>query len=432
MTGPNCPSRHRPNHVRLSAEEDHLERFDALVIGGGPAGATAAILLAEAGWSVALVEQKPFPRRKVCGEYLSATNWPLLARLDIAQSFADLAGPPVRETAIFAGSQQFRAPLPVGIDGSWGRALSREYFDALLVARAAGVGAHVLQPARCIRLSAAGPGQIATIESRNEPSGRQLAARVVVAAHGSWDAGELATQQQRAVTAGAEWLGFKAHFRNTNLPAGLMPLLSFHDGYGGMTHCDGGRASLSCCIRRRRLGALSRPSGMAAGEAVLEHVLESCPVLRPVLAYAELDGAWLSAGVIRPGIRPRYNQGVFVIGNAAGEAHPVVAEGISMAMQSAWLLVERLQQRRAELDRSDVQHQIGRSYSAAWRRAFAPRIYAAAAIAQWASRPRFVQLGGPMLRAFPGLVTWGARLSGKSHVVVQADSYLRKTAWCQA
>src|SRR5437016_2497832 len=57
--------------------------FDAVVIGGGPAGATAALLLAEAGWAVALIEQKQFPRRKVCGEYLSATNWPLLTRLGI-------------------------------------------------------------------------------------------------------------------------------------------------------------------------------------------------------------------------------------------------------------------------------------------------------------------------------------------------------------
>jgi len=40
---------------------------DALVIGAGPAGSTAARLLAQAGWSVALVEKSVFPRRKVCG-----------------------------------------------------------------------------------------------------------------------------------------------------------------------------------------------------------------------------------------------------------------------------------------------------------------------------------------------------------------------------
>lgn len=38
--------------------------FDVLIIGGGPAGATTAILLAEAGWSVGLIEKKEFPRKK--------------------------------------------------------------------------------------------------------------------------------------------------------------------------------------------------------------------------------------------------------------------------------------------------------------------------------------------------------------------------------
>ena len=55
-----------------------MDTYDAIVIGGGPGGATAALLLAQAGWSVGLLERKVFPRRKVCGEYLSATNWPLL------------------------------------------------------------------------------------------------------------------------------------------------------------------------------------------------------------------------------------------------------------------------------------------------------------------------------------------------------------------
>ncbi len=49
-------------------------RYDAIVIGAGVAGATAAILLARAGWSVAVVEKSAFPRRKVCGECIAATE----------------------------------------------------------------------------------------------------------------------------------------------------------------------------------------------------------------------------------------------------------------------------------------------------------------------------------------------------------------------
>jgi menaquinone-9 beta-reductase len=61
-------------------------RYDALIVGGGPAGATAAILLAQTGWRVAVAEKKPFPRRKVCGEFVSATSWPLLRELWVWRS----------------------------------------------------------------------------------------------------------------------------------------------------------------------------------------------------------------------------------------------------------------------------------------------------------------------------------------------------------
>src|SRR5437868_763760 len=289
-----------------------------MIIGGGPAGATAAILLAEAGWSVALVERKVFPRRKVCGEYLSATNWPLLSRLGIGEAFAEMAGPPVRDTAIFVGKKQYVAALPRPAAGmSWGRALPREHLDTLLVERARKLGATVLQPARCSDLRSADEGSIATIE-HGSAAVLQISAPVVIAAHGSWEIGSLATQRQTAAPRPGDWLAFKAHFCETKLPDGLMPLLCFHGGYGGMVHVGEGRASLSCCIQRWQFERLTRLAGESAGETVLTHILESCPVLRPVLNGAVLNGAWLAAGAIQPGIRPRYRSGAFVVGNAAG------------------------------------------------------------------------------------------------------------------
>jgi flavin-dependent dehydrogenase len=392
-----------------------------MIIGGGPAGATAAIPLAEAGWSVALVERKLFPRRKVCGEYLSATNGPLLSRLGIGEAFAEMAGPPVRETAIFVGNKRYVAPLPRPVaDMPWGRALAREHLDWLLIERARTVGATIFQPARCTELRSNNEGNVATIECDSGAT-LQISAPVVIAAHGSWEIGGLPTQRQISSQQPTDWLAFKAHFQSTHLPPGLMPLLCFTGGYGGMVHASVEKASLSCCIQRRQFEELPRRSGEAAGETVLTHILESCPVLRPVLAEAALDGAWLAAGAIQPGIRPRYRDGAFVVGNAAGEAHPVVAEGISMAMQSAWLLAEGLIPQQREIQKQLVRERIARDYSAAWRRAFAPRIYAAAAIAHWASRPWLVRAAGPALRMFPALVTCGARLSGKSRLVVKED-----------
>lgn len=391
-----------------------MKPSDALIIGGGPAGSAAAILLAKAGWRVMLVERKEFPRRKVCGEYLSATNWPLLESLGISEAFADHAGPPVRETAIFVGDKIARAPLPRPQDGDclWGRALSREHLDLLLLEQAIKLDVQVRQPARCVHVARTTDGFRCRLESLPGHESEEVEAAVVIAAHGSWDLGDLPTERQPARTRSGDLLAFKAHFQNAALPPGLMPLLSFADGYGGMAHCDGDRVSLSCCIRRGRLAMLMRQEGQSAGDSVLTHILQSCPAVQPVLERAELADSWLSAGPIRPGIRRCYADGVFVVGNAAGEAHPVVAEGISMAMQSAWLLTDRL---IAESD----ERSVARGYTKAWRSSFAPRIRAAAAIAHWAMRPRLVRATLPFLQTWPKLLTLGAWLSGKSKLVVQ-------------
>ncbi len=122
--------------------------YEAIVIGAGPAGSTAAILLADAGWSVALVEKQRFPRRKVCGECVAASNLPLFDALGIGDAFAAMAGPELRRTALMSGAHTVCADLPAGADVKhrWGRALGREHLDTLLLARAVVAGAAVLQP----------------------------------------------------------------------------------------------------------------------------------------------------------------------------------------------------------------------------------------------------------------------------------------------
>src|SRR5438034_9922013 len=89
-----------------------VDRYDALVIGGGPGGAAAALLLARAGRAVVVVEKRPFPRRKVCGEFLSATSLPLLDHLGVGEAFRRSAGPDVLRVGLFAGPAVLTAELP--------------------------------------------------------------------------------------------------------------------------------------------------------------------------------------------------------------------------------------------------------------------------------------------------------------------------------
>ena len=391
------------------------EAFDAIILGAGPAGTASAIRLAQAGWSVALVEKSQFPRRKVCGEFLAAATLPLLDALGVAASFLEIAGPPVREVAIFAADRVLRAPMPAAAaDLPWGRALCRERLDTLLRDRAVAVGATLWQPWRAGPMERHGSIFGCRIESRGSGENRVLQAPIVIDAGGSWEPRASEAGQERGGAGSVDLLAFKRHFTHTALPDGLMPLLAFPGGYGGLVHSDAGHVSLSCCIRRDRLlDCRLRFPRCRAGDAVLAHILYHCRGARDALTAAAPAHGWLGAGPLRPGIRDVYQDGVFKVGNAAGEAHPVVAEGISMAIQGAWLL-SCLLLRHRQVPSGTALASVGAAYRHAWRAAFATRIRFAALCAQLAMRPAMAAGILRLLQAYPTLLTRCARISGKT------------------
>ena len=370
-------------------------RFDAVIIGAGPAGATAAKLLAQAGRRVALVEKAEFPRRKVCGEFISATTMPVLAACGIAESFAAAAGPPVMRIGAWAGPAMLAAPR----EQVWGRALGREHLDVMLRDAAVKAGASLLQPVEVTDLRR---DKLRTLCRLDD--GSEIEAQMVIAACGSWNPkGIFAVREQDA--SASDLFAFKAHFQGAGLESGLMPLLAFPGGYGGLVHSDAGRTSLSCCIRRDALARARARHGGKAADAVLAHILESTKGARLALADAVLEGSFLATGPIHPGIRKRQDDGVFFTGNIAGEAHPVIAEGISMAIQSSGLLAQLLIAGRAE------------HYAEEWKSRFALRIRAASLFAHLAMNGAGRLAGSALLRTAPGLLDFGARISGKVSLV---------------
>jgi menaquinone-9 beta-reductase len=392
-------------------------RYDTIIVGAGVAGSTAAILLARAGWSVALVEKHEFPRRKVCGEALSAGNLALLDELGIGSDFADLAGPSLRRTAIFAGDEALIASLPRFDDPrhAWGRALGREHLDTLLALRASALGADIWQPWTLMSVSSDEHGHLCELSSRSSRAFATLFAPIVIEANGSWESDPFVRERRRSPSRPSDLFAFKANFEGADLAADLLPLLAFPGGYGGMVTAGQGILTLSCCIRRDELRECRvQARDASAGEAVQAHLEAHCAGARRALRDARRAGNWLAVGPIRPGIRPASRgEGRFAIGNAAGEAHPIVAEGISMAIQSAWLLCERLIAQGDRARASHAQRAIARDYAAAWRRSFTTRIRAAALFAHLAMRPHAARVLLPLLRRHPSIVTVGARLSGK-------------------
>lgn len=403
---------------------------DAIIIGAGPAGTSVALTLARHGWAVALVEKSAFPRRKVCGEYMSASNLALLDRLGIGEAWRANAGPEIRRIGFFSGETCVAAPMPrAKKDGpsGFGRALGRDILDFLLLQAARSAGVEIFQPCRAVAIDRDGDLQTVQIQAGDETT--MLHAPVIVAAHGSWEPGPLPSQLEKA-NRPSDLLGFKAHFSGSSMAPDLMPLLAFPGGYGGMVWADHGRLSISCCIRRDMLARLRKHSGskhhgpkrhgpkrhghVSAADAVSRHLMDSCRGVRDALETAHLDGPWLAAGPIRPGLRSCYEGDIFRVGNAAGESHPIVAEGISMALQSGWLLASELACAPAGLAGREA---AGRRYAAAWKGLFSTRVHAAAAIARIALRPGSAALMEATVRNFPETLTLGAQLSGKTKPV---------------
>ena len=402
--------------------------FDALIVGAGLAGSTAAIQLARAGWSVALIERQHFPRRKVCGECLAASNLPLLQALGVGDAFHARAGRALRRVTLLHGDSAVTADLPAADHdhdhnhdhdhdrGPWGRALGRETLDGLLLDQARAAGAAVFQPWSVQAILGTVGAWYVELRALESAALLRLRATLVIDAHGCWEDLPTDRPNRRLARSAADLFAFKANFAGSQLPEGAISVLALHGGYGGMVVADAGATTVACCIRRDRLSALrSAAPGLRAGDAVQDWLERECAGVQRALQGALRDGPWLSSGPLHPGVHLEAGDDIFRIGNAAGEAHPILGEGMSMALQSAALLTSVLLGPLGDAAVPDAAAQAGlqRRYAAAWRNAFAPRLRLAAVFAHVAMRPRGAQALMKLLGIWPGLLTRGARWGGK-------------------
>ncbi len=286
--------------------------YDAIIVGGGPAGASSAAFCAAAGLRVLILERAVFPRDKVCGDCLNPDAWPTLARLGVEEAVRAFPHTALRAVE-FAGLRgtPIRLPLPDHARGEI--AVKRSVLDALLLQNAATQGAEVRQ----------GQAVSQIVRTENGFSVGGITTRFLVAADGRNSVVARLTglldDRRRPVT---DRIGLQTH---VPCPADFGPWVQmrwFARGYGGLCPVGSGELNISLAGPPATLDSLKN---WARGEFGLaaDH---------PWRTIAPLDRAPAPRAAVAQG-----SGGVFLAGDAARVVEPFTGEGIYYALRSGEL-----------------------------------------------------------------------------------------------
>ena len=304
-----------------------MSRYDAIVVGGGPAGSVAALVLARGGARVALVDKASFPRDKACGDLVGPRGVQVLADLGLPPAL----GRDVSEIVV-VGPTGRRVQLPCGQGLTYpghGTAVTRTVFDAALhdAATAAGADAVVGRAVEPLELEG-------HIDGYRLSTGVELRADFVVGADGATSG--VGTAAALVDPTKVLW-GFAVRMY---LPDPVdRPAIVFWEptpwrgfpGYGWVFPGASGGANVGLglgTLADRKAGAQAQQllPGFLAHLRALE-LLEDTPLGPPPRRL----GGWLKMGMV--GTTPATGS-VFLVGDAAGLVNPLQGEGISQAMSS--------------------------------------------------------------------------------------------------
>ncbi|HSB12222.1 MAG TPA: NAD(P)/FAD-dependent oxidoreductase [Blastocatellia bacterium] len=374
-----------------------MPEFDAIVVGGGPGGCSAAISLAQRGARVLLLEEKHMPRGKLCGEFVTPESFPTLERLGVMQRMISAGAQKIERASLVVSSGKSVQTYisKISENGTWAMSLSRSRFDQILFDRAREAGVECREGVavkRCLFDSGAPRG----VETLLLPEGASASfeAPVIIDASGRNSRLMLGKRERVAGPRGSRLYAMKAHLDGVQGIEDQVELHFFRQGYGGFSRVEGGLVNLCFIVDERTLRR-------AAGDPlrVLEICLISNKVARDRLEGSKVVGKWYSAGPLTFGRKRLGRDGVLAIGDASGMIDPFTGTGIQMALRTGELAAETIIGANGEAGAALKQ------YALYYEHEFGDRLKAAGRLRGLAFSPKAARLAAGVLARVPGLTS---------------------------
>jgi flavin-dependent dehydrogenase len=315
-----------------------------VVAGAGPAGAATAILLAEQGLSVVLLDRARFPRDKICGEYLSPEASRILDRLGVLSTVDARGARPLRGMRILApDGTALVGDYPT--DAAWrgyrthALAVRRRVLDLTLVERAREAGVTVREGFRVIDLLREGRQVRGVIAERAEPAARsggteRFPARLVVAADGRTSV-IVARLGLRRPHGWLHRLALVADVEGAHGDAERGEIVLAPPAYSILNPVEAGVGNLSLVVP---VAVARQQKPDLAG--YFDGVTRALPGFRERLRDARRIGPVRALGPLAYRVAPPREDGVLLVGDAAGFLDPFTGEGIYAALRSAEIAAE--------------------------------------------------------------------------------------------
>jgi flavin-dependent dehydrogenase len=312
------------------------ERCDVFVIGGGPAGATIAALLAERGWDVVVAEKERHPRFHI-GESLLPMNLPLFDRLGVTERIERIA---MLKYAAELNAPQHPAPSTFAFDQAWDKAypyayqVRRSEFDEVLFAHCVARGARASQECRVTSVDLGAPGTVQVQARLADGTARRWHARHLVDASGrdTFLASRLGTKRRNPKHNSAAVYGhFTGAHRLPGKAEGNISLFWFDHGWFWFIPLHDGTTSVGAVCWPYYLNSRkSDPTRFFLDTIAL------CPPLAERLRDAQLTGPATATGNYSYDSAQMTGERHILVGDAFAFVDPVFSSGVLLAMQSAF------------------------------------------------------------------------------------------------